>query len=352
MNVAWWRRPALHDARFWLMAVAWLLCLIALMRPALTRERPRVEALIVVDITTSMMVRDMAGRSDAVSRLAAVKTQLAQALADMPCGSRVGLGVFSERRSFLLLSPVEVCANFAPLAGTLSALDWRMAWEGDSRLAAGLDDAIGLAEGVGSGIVFITDGHEAPPLPLGQEPSAAAAPPRRGLVVGVGAATPSPIPRFDADGREAGFLAATEVVQENRSGPPPPGMESRPGWNARNAPFGSEAASGDEHRSSLHEAYLQALADRRGLRYARLAGSDALLAEIESATASRRVPARIELAPMLALAALGLLVAIALWPFALRWLPHAVFRAIAATRRASRYAATPPLIHNDNRRTT
>ncbi len=40
-----------------------------------------------------------------------------------------------------------------------------MGWEGDSRVAAGLFRAIGLAADLGSDLVFVTDGHEAPPLP-------------------------------------------------------------------------------------------------------------------------------------------------------------------------------------------
>jgi mxaL protein len=326
------RRPALRDPRFWLMAAALAACSAALLQPTLTRELPRADALLVIDITTSMMVRDMSAHAAPQSRLAAVKARLTRALADMPCGSRVGLGVFSERRSFLLLSPVEICANFAPLSGTLAALDWRMAWEGDSRLAAGLDDALELAAGVGSALVFLTDGHEAPPLPLGQTEPAEAAELRPGLVVGVGGDVPAPIPKFDADGREVGFLSETDVVQENRSGLPPPGMESRPGWNARNAPFGAEAASGEEHLSRLHEPYLRELAAQRGLRYARLTDSDALLADIDTATAVRRVPARIDLAPALSGLALALLVLSSLWgPW--RWRSRSSVRGTSAARR-------------------
>jgi mxaL protein len=316
------QRPALRDPRFWLMAAALVACLIALFQPAVTRELPRADALIVIDITTSMMVRDMVNAQGAPqSRLDAVKTRLSRALANMACGSRVGLAVFSERRSFLLLSPVEICANFAPVTGTLAALDWRMAWEGDSRLASGVDDALELATSVGSAVVFVTDGHEAPPRPPGQpSESGAVAKPRLGLLVGAGGDALSPIPKFDADGREVGFLSESDVVQENRSGLPPPGMEARPGWNARNAPFGGEAATGEEHLSNLHEAYLRELAAQRGLRYARLQGSDALLADIEATTAVHRVPARIVLAPALAALALALLILSSVWrPFRLRF---------------------------------
>ncbi len=42
------------------------------------------------------------------------------------------------------------------------------------------------------------------------------------------------------------------------------------GYNARNAPFGSEAAVGNEHLSALQENYLQTLSTEAGLHYQRL----------------------------------------------------------------------------------
>ena len=39
---------------------------------------------------------------------------------DIPCQSRLGLGVFSERRSFLLFNPVEVCGNYDALEGAIT----------------------------------------------------------------------------------------------------------------------------------------------------------------------------------------------------------------------------------------
>ena len=42
------------------------------------------------------------------------------------------------------------------------------------------------------------------------------------------------------------------------------------GYNARNAPFGSEAAIGNEHLSALQETYLENLGAESGLDYARL----------------------------------------------------------------------------------
>ena len=131
-------RPDFRDPRLLLLVMALTLTLLALVAPLAPIKRRSFDSLVVVDITGSMNTRDynVAGRP--VSRLEFVKAALRDFVAGLPCASRLALGVFSERRSFLLFEPIEVCANYAPLAGAIEALDWRMAWEGDSRVAAGL----------------------------------------------------------------------------------------------------------------------------------------------------------------------------------------------------------------------
>ncbi|PJI45882.1 hypothetical protein CTI14_64580, partial [Methylobacterium radiotolerans] len=57
----------------------------------------------------SMAVRDYPAAAGSVSRLETVKAALRAMLPDLPCGSRVALGLFTDRRPFLLFTPVEVC---------------------------------------------------------------------------------------------------------------------------------------------------------------------------------------------------------------------------------------------------
>ncbi len=198
----------LRGWRFLALALALVLTLAALVAPALPVTRSGAEILIVVDITGSMNVRDYARDGRPVSRLDTAKAALRRLVADLPCGSRVALGLFTERRPFLLFAPIETCADFAPLDGALAALDWRMAWEGDSRIAAGLHRAIAMAAGLGTDLVFVTDGQETPPLPGGEPPAFDGQPGAvRGLIVGAGGYTLSPIPRYDERGRRRGSSA-------------------------------------------------------------------------------------------------------------------------------------------------
>jgi len=183
----------------------------------------------------------------------------------------VGLGIFTERQSFLLLEPVALCNNFPAIDSAIDSLDWRMAWEGDSYVAQGLYSAIALARDLQADLVFLTDGQEAPPLPASGPPAFQSESAKvAGVVVGVGGLKAVPIPKFDERGFPVGFYAMSEVPQENRSGLPPPDAASRAGYNPRNAPFGGEAAVGTEHLTAVRETYLQTLARTTALGYVRL----------------------------------------------------------------------------------
>ncbi len=302
------RRP---DVRTLALAAAFLLALAAIIAPRLQRPSDAYRLLAVVDITGSMNVRDYSFEGRPASRLDTVKRTLSALAARLPCGSRMGLGIFTERRTYLLFEPVEVCTDFAPLDGAIGALDWRMAWEGDSYIYAGLSSAIDLAGPLDADLLFFTDGQEAPPLPASGAPAFSGEPGKvRGLIVGVGGTDPAPIPKFDRDGREIGFYAMTDVPQENRHGLPPTGSEQREGWHPRNAPWGAEEATGQEHLSAVRTDHLQDLAHATGLAYAPLADAAALATEVRAQARPRPVAGTMNAAPLPAALALLLLAAL------------------------------------------
>lgn len=302
----------LRDPRFRLLAGALALVALTFVLRPLPLTRNGVAVLVVVDITGSMNVRDYAGADGKpASRLETAKAALRDLVAALPCGSRLALGLFTERRPFLLFTPIEVCGDFSPLDGALASLDWRMAWEGDSRISAGLFRAVDMAAELDTDLLFLTDGQEAPPLPSTGGPvfdgKAGAV---RGLIVGTGGYALSPIPRFNDRGRETGFYGAGDVQQENRFGPPPADAESREGYNPRNAPFGGAAATGSEHLSSVREPYLKRLSGETGLSYAHLDGPAGLVRPLLAAATPRPLPGSLDPRPFLGGAALALLVAV------------------------------------------
>jgi mxaL protein len=301
----------MRDIRFALLTSALLGLALALLRPSWTQPRAAYDLVLVADITGSMNARDYTLDGRPASRLDIVKQRLRELIAKLPCRSRVGLGVFTERRSFLLFQPVELCSSFSAIDGAIASLDWRMAWEGDSHVTSGLYRAIEIARDVGADLVFLTDGHEAPPLPAaGPHAFDGKAGEVRGLVVGVGGSAPAPIPKLDETGREIGFWSMTDVPQENRAGLPPADASSRPGWHPRHAPWGAEAATGSEHLTSVREEHLQQLAERTGLGYVRLAEGLDLERAVATHARERSIQASIDLRPLPAGLALVALIAI------------------------------------------
>lgn len=299
-------RTCFRDIRFWLLATAFVCFVAALVVPPGQAVRGSVDVLLVADITGSMNTRDYNDGGKSESRLDAIKKLVRQTLVDLPCQSRLSLGIFAERRVFLLFNPVEVCSNFAPIVETVDALNWREGWEGDSHIASGLYRAIDIAGELHTDLVFMTDGQEAPPLPWSGGPAFEAKPGAvKGLLVGVGGYALSPIPKYDDNGREIGFYGSDDVLQESRFGLPPPGAELRPGYNPRNAPFGNVHVNKNEHLSSVREPYLKALAQKTGLTYTHLTDEPQFLAALRAHAGTQPVTVVVARSPIPA--ALGLL---------------------------------------------
>ena len=206
----WWRSERLR------LALAALLLVLGFARPTLLWKRALFEHVVVLDVTQSMNVEDMQLEGKPAARLAFAKRALHEALSELPCGSRLGWAIFTEYRTYLLYTPVEVCANRAELRASLASLDGRMAWSGNSEIAKGLHSSLLVAKALPGtpSVVFISDGHEAPPLHPRHRPHFDDKPGEvAGVLVGVGELKPSPIPKLDPLGRRLGFWAADEVAQ-------------------------------------------------------------------------------------------------------------------------------------------
>lgn len=291
-------RARLKDPRLLLLAATATLLLLSIFAPNLKIERKSYDLLAVLDITGSMNTRDYVLNEKPISRLELAKLAVRDLLQKLPCPSRLGLAIFTERQPFLLFEPFDVCADFAPADAAIASLDWRMGWEGDSHIAAGLYRAMAMAKDLNADVIFITDGQEAPPLPWsGGPPFEGRRGDAGGLIIGAGNYALSPIPKFDDNGRETGFYAAGDVPHENRFGLPPPGAENHEGYNPRNAPFGSTMAVGSEHLSSVREPYLKELANITGLTYRHLAHVPDLAMAVRDAATPRPRAGSFDLRP-------------------------------------------------------
>ena len=227
--------------------------------------RPVYDVIAVLDITASMNTRDVKLDGVPSTRIAFEKRAVQDLLSALPCGSRLGLSIFVERRPFLLFQPVETCENYAALDEEIGSVDWRMGWDSESHIANGLQAAMAMANGSGADLLFITDGQETPPLSWTGAPdfthSRGTA---NGLVVGLGGHDFSPIPRFDQNNREVGVFMPGDVPSETDG-----------------------LFRGHEHLSAVDEPHLKALALQSGLTYLHLQDEAALLPAL-----ARTVPKR------------------------------------------------------------
>jgi mxaL protein len=305
-------RANIRDLRVWALVAAFVLVVMALVAPRVTLDRDVYDVLAFVDITGSMNTRDMKAQGRPQTRLDAGKAAIRTLLGDLPCQSRLGLGIFTERRTFLFFNPVEVCRNFAAIDDAIGSLDWRMGWEGDSYVAKGIYDGIATANDLGANLLFVTDGHEAPPLPpgAGLPPFEGDAGKVKGLIVGVGGHDKVPIPKFDNEGRAMGAYGPQDVPQENHSGPPPPDAESRPGYHPKWAPFGTSDTEGDEHLTSVRTEHLVSVGRLTGLAYTGILETPRIYDALAAAAKARRVQASVDLRPVPAAIALALIISV------------------------------------------
>ena len=315
----WDMGPRLRTA--WPLAGAAALLLAGFAHPHWPGQQNLVEQVVVLDVTDSMNTLDMLDANNGVtpvSRLHFVKQALALVLPQLPCGSRLGWAVFTEHRSYLLTLPVEVCEHRQELLRSLSFIDRRMAWSGNSEIAKGLHSGLRFAQLIPSkpALVFITDGHEAPPLDARYRPGHdLKIADLKGLVVGVGGTTLQPIPKTDPTGRPIGRWRADEVEQTSpRSKARATGVDNEPdAADEVSSALGN--TPGAEHLSSLREPYLRLLASELGLGYHRLVSVPELLQALQAPALTR--PVAVQRDGRLALAAAAL--ALQLWPFVSEW---------------------------------
>lgn len=284
-----------------LLAAVALLAL-GLFMPRWPLPRDTYDYFVIFDITQSMDVSDYELDGSPVSRLDYARYAVRQALRSLPCGSRIGWGAFAEYRTVMLVEPVEVCSNYNDLLSSLDGIDGRMRWANASEVAKGVYWSVRAARELAHkpDVIFLTDGHEAPPMRPGAPvslPDDVQPGQIHGWIVGVGGDTPQRIPHTDSEGRRVGYWHENDVIQLL-------------------SPDGRKIISA-EHLSALHETHLKAVAARVGFSYTRLTTPESLLDAMRDARFVRRAPAPVDLYWLPVTGALILLV-IRFWPDAWR----------------------------------
>lgn len=282
----------------WLLISSAFLLLIAVLMPNLPFPSKKYDYFFMVDITRSMNVEDYQDNNgDPISRLEKVKADALIAIQKLPCGSRVGLGVFTERMPTLFFTPIEVCSDYPEILESIRRIDWRMAWVADSNIIQALANTLELMHTVElseATLVFFTDGQEAPPINARYAPDLAeiqfsneSRNPIKGVIIGTGDHALSRIPKYDEEGMQIGFYTAEDVPQGTTFGLPEDPTQIE-GYVPRNAPWGNQSRAGSEHLSSVKEDYLKSLAEPAKLHYHHLQSANGLYDAITHEDFSQR----------------------------------------------------------------
>lgn len=300
------RLPLKFDTLLLIAALA--LLLIAMLSPSIPMQRDLHNYLVVVDVTQSMNTIDMRWQGQDVSRIAYVRKLLQEAIPQLPCGSRVSLGVFSAEHVALLFMPIEVCSNYEVLQDTIAHLEWRMAWRGNSRLRFGMTSAKAALSALPAPaqVVFLTDGDEAPKLNAINKLDLSDWRGGEGwLVVGVGGDEPTPIPKYDSDDQILGYWAfANEIMAPSQ-------VQSEESIGTRDDTVATDAY--EYYLSRLEESYLKELSHEIGADYLSAGNPEALAEAMQQQKPAGTEIARIRIDWVLVLAAIGLVLA-GYWP--------------------------------------
>ncbi len=258
------------------MLAALVLMVISLFHPTIPLKRDLHHYLFIVDITQSMNTKDILAHNEFISRIAHTRSLLQSTVTKLPCGSKVSLGVFSAESIALLYTPIEVCKNYSAIQDSITHLEWRMAWRGNSRLRFGMQSASAVQNSlpVPAQIVFFTDGDEAPKLNAVNKIDLSNWQGGTGwLIAGVGSDQASPIPKLDSENEVLGYWAYANSIMA------PSQVQSEESIGTRDSSIAT--ADYDRYLSKLEEAYLKSLATEINASYIRATNPIDLAARIQ-----------------------------------------------------------------------
>ncbi len=207
-------RYALQNGSFFYLLAA-LVILPVWAYPVIQQKSIVQDTLFVIDVSESMNVRDVDYPKPQTSRLDLAKYNVRNAMSQLPCGSRISVGLFAGDEIVILFEPLEICQHFPAIEQVVERLDSRMRWIGDSWVIRALMATNKEAKKRQLNYVFISDfdempHHSAPRLTELLELKDKA----NGLLLGVGGETPQPIPRLNGNNEIIGYWTQEEAVLE------------------------------------------------------------------------------------------------------------------------------------------
>ena len=283
--------------RLLLLGLATVLIGVCLARPELRLPRQVARIMVVFDITQSMNTQDYHQTGWPQDRLGFAKAATRAVLHDLPCGSEIGLGLFTTQTVHFLFEPLEICRHFSVIDDVLEHIDWRMAWSADSHVEMGLYHALRemRKQDPDVRLAFLTDGQETPPQSIQPQfdgPSGSVG----GALIGVGGTTPVAVPRYDRDNQRLGNWENADIEK-------PPISTTVYSEKVETRMLPTEGP----YLSWLDEGHLKRLSGITGLTYQRLETPDEFRQFMTSMAMSEMRPTLTDARPLLAGLALTLL---------------------------------------------
>ena len=282
------------------LLVSFILLLLALINPSIPINQSLYRYILIADISQSMNTEDMKINQKTVSRLDYTKHIMSRLVEDFPCGTKVSIGMFAGVSVSATYSPIEVCENFSNINTTISKLDWRATWSGNTRIR---ESVINLARLIRSfpesaQVIFFTDGEEAPKLhvfntrDLEQFQGG-----NDWLFVGIGSDEGAPIPKYDNKNQLIGYWSNDSFALQ-------PGIAqiSESNIGVRDNKVASGAT--DRYMSKLDSEYLEKLAKEIGGFYVDGQSYRAVKKEMKKQPPAWKAPDQYYLQPVLCFLAL------------------------------------------------
>ena len=242
----------ISDKNITFLCLSVIFLILGLINPKATIERDIYNYIFVVDISQSMLTKDMSIDGQEVSRLDYSKKLLQGIMDQLPCKTNVSIGMFAGVSVAATYTPINICDNYSAVNSTIQHLDWRSVWSGNSRIREGLTNLARLIRSFpqSARVVFLTDGEEAPRLhtfntrDLSQFQGEA-----DWLMVGIGSEEGSAIPKYDSENQLIGFWSVDSFALQ-------PGIAqiSESNIGARNDSIAFSES--DRYVSKLNEKYL------------------------------------------------------------------------------------------------
>lgn len=285
-----------HRRDITLLSIALVLLIIALFKPTIPIKRNIYSYMLVADISQSMNVIDMQLNGKPVSRMQYQQHLLHRIVGEMPCGTRVSIGLFAGVSVAALYTPIEVCQNFAAIEDTIDHLDWRNGWSGNSRIR---ESMVTMAKLIRSfpepaQVVYFSDGEETPKLHIFNTRDLTGFQGGKDwLLVGIGGDKGTAIPKLDEKNQLIGYWSAESFAMQ-------PGVAQIAQENIGAREDSVASSESDRYMSRLDEKYLISVAKEISGNYVNGNSLQSILAAMKKQPPARYEKAAFDLKWMIA----------------------------------------------------